>query len=293
VARFAFVSVSRALLLISTVAAALSVTGSLFSDARLSLQGGLAVLVALVGYVIVAGRGTVPRTRWALAAGVGMLAVGMALQLYWYSEATEDFGWFAYSPLYTSGAPTPLLDLSRQSVDRLQIVAFLHLLAALCFAVGVFALPAWHRPKRAGLTAVLALVLLAFVGVNVGGWFDGSAVLDALGTVWPALLATLVAVGLVVLAGRRADHAWLVAAGTVLVAVVAATVFDDLAGAWSGWWMLAQPEDNTAAPQLAVSVGFRLAADSSPEVTAALKTAAELAGPALLAVGALRASRAA
>lgn len=283
------VLLSRApVLLLCAVAGALSVMAALFSETRMSLRGGLAVLVALVGYVVVAGRAAPPRTRWALAAGIGMLAVGMALQLYWYREPTEDFGWFAYSPLDESGAPTRWLDLMRQSVDRVQILAFLHLLAALCFAVGVFALPAWRRPRRAALTAVLALVLLAFVGANVGGWFDGSAVLDALGTVWPALLATLVAVGLVALAGWRADRTWLVAAGTLLVAVASAIVLDDLASAWSGWWTLAGR--NVAEPMF-LSVGFRVLADDSPEVSTALKTTVELAGPALLAVGALRASR--
>jgi hypothetical protein len=281
------VPLSRALLLTSTVAGALSVIGALFPGGRLALQGALAMLVTLVGYVVVAGRAAAPRTRWALAAGVGMLAVGMALRLYWYNEP-EDFGWFAYSPLDENGAPTPWLDVLRQSVDRVRIVAFLHLLAVLCFAVGVFALPAWRRPGRAALTAVLALVLLAFVGANVEGRFDGSAALEALGTVWPALLATLVAVGLVALAGWRADHAWLVAAGTLLVAVAAATVLDDLAIAWSGWWTLAGR--NVAEPMF-LSVGVRVVADGSPEVSAAVRTAVELAGPALLAIGALRASR--
>jgi hypothetical protein len=250
------------------------------------------MLVTLTGYVVVAGRTAVKRTRWALAAGVGVLAVEMALQLFWYSRPLEDFHWIApfYQPL--DGGPArvarpdaALLDLWRQAIDRERVFAFLNLLAVLCFAVGVFTLPGWRGPRRAALTAILALLMLAVVGPNVWNRLDGPAVLDQLGTVWPALLATLLAVGLVGMAGRRADHAWLVAAGTFLVAVVAATAFDDLAGAWSAWWRLSQPsEDAFLSAAVSVSLG------GQPLVSAALRTAAELTGPALLALGALRAS---
>jgi hypothetical protein len=277
------VPLSRALLLVSTVACALSVMGALFPGGRLSLQAALAMLVALVGYVIVAGRFAAPRTRWAFAAGVGMLAVGMAFRLYWYAEP-EDFGWFAYAPLDVTGVPEHLVDFSRPSIHRLQIVAFLHLLAVVCFAIGVFALPAWRRPARAVLTGVLALALLAYFGSRVGG----SALLHGLATLWPALLATLVAVGLVALAGWRADRTWLVAAGTLLVAVAAATVFDDLASTWSAWWI---PPGVQVLRSGVVYAGISVVADDSPDVSAAVRTAVELAGPALLGIGALRASR--
>jgi hypothetical protein len=284
------VSLSRALLLVSAVAGVLSVLAALTSSHRLSAQGGLAMLLALAGYVIVAGRSALPRVRWALAAGAGMLAVGMALQLYWYSEPAEDFGSVAYAPLNEGGAPEGLLGLWWQSVDRMRIIGFLHLLAVLCFLVGVSALPRWRRSRRAALTGALALLPLAVVGVNLRNQVDGSAVLDQLAAVWPALLATLVAVGLVALAGRRADYAWLVAAGTLLVAVAAATLFDDLSSTWSAWWALVGR--NLAEPMF-LSVGVRVSVDGSPEVSAAVKAAAELAGPALLTIGALRASRAA
>jgi hypothetical protein len=277
------VPLSRALLLTSIVAGALSVVGALLPGGRLSLQAGLAMLVALAGYVIVAGGTAAPRARWALAAGVGMLAVGMALRLYWYS-APEDFGWFSYAPLDVTGTPERLVDFSRRSIGRLQIVAVLHLLAVVCFAVGVFTLPAWRRRPRAVLTGVLALALLAVFGSRAGG----SAVLHGLGTVWPALLATLVAVGLVALAGWRADRTWLVAAGTLLVAVAAATVFDDLASTWSAWWI---PPGVQVLGSGYVTAGIRVVTDSSPEVSAAVRTTVELAGPALLAIGALRNSR--
>ncbi|MBX6357455.1 MAG: hypothetical protein IRZ05_16585 [Micromonosporaceae bacterium] len=146
--------VSRALLLISTVAGVISVAGALSSDERQSTQGGLAMLVALVGYVIVAGRAAPPRTRWSLA-----------------------------------------------------------------------------------------------------------------------------------------DRTWLVAAGTLLLGVAAAIILSDLSDAWSGWWTFAQPGVNIAAPLLAVEVRVGAPAVSSPEVSEAVRTAAELAGPAVLAVGALRAAR--
>jgi hypothetical protein len=109
-------------------------------------------------------------------------------------------------------------------------------------------------------------------------------VLGLLGTAWPALAAAVVAVVTLALTGWRADRAWLLPAGMLLVAVAAATAFDDVARAWSAWWSL---HPRVVDAFLVVGVAVRPASAAS----AAWDAAAALVGPALCVIGAPRASR--
>ncbi len=274
---------SRVPLLVSTVAGALSVMAALFSARQTSSQCGVVALVALIGYVAVAGRAARPRVRWALVAGIGLLAVVIAVQLFWYPDQTGGgFGWFAYAS--ANKAPSAMLGQWRRVLDGERISAVGRLLGVLCLAVAVLALPGRHRPKPAVSTTVLALLLLAVVGADSWSRLGSAPVVGLLGTVWPALLATFAGVGVAARAGWRADRFWLLPAGALLVAVAATIAFDDLAGTWLAWWAFSDVREGD-------TVFAVMDANSLPEVSGALATAVALVGPALLAIGALRASR--
>jgi hypothetical protein len=277
---------SRVLLLVSAAVGALSVLAAVFSAGQASMRCGVVTLAALTGYASVAGRAAPPRVRWGLAAGIGLLTVVAGLRLSWYADHGADFGWFAYAPL-NNEAPSALTDYWRRTIDRAQLAAIGLLLGVLCLAVAVVALPVRHRPWRAVPTTVLAALLLAAVGVSVWSQVGPAPLLDVVGGVWPALLGTLLAAGILAVAGRRADPAWLLPVGALLVALTATTALAELAGTWSSWWTFSHiMDDNTASAMLAVSV------DDSPAASG-VWAAAPLAGPALFAIGALRASRAA
>jgi len=258
-----------------------------------SLQCGLIALTTLMGYVAVASRVAARRVRWAFAAGVGLLAVVMAARLLWYRGSPGDYVWTApfYAPLdgiatsagTLEAAPVAVLDLLRRTIDQERIAAVGRLLGVLCLVVGVLGLPARRWPRRGVLTTILAVLLLVVVGVNLGSQVDGPPVLDLLETAWPALLVTLVAVGMAILAGWRANRAWLLPTGALLVAIAAATAFDNLAGTWSVWWALSNLR--MVDP---VSAVIGVSVDGLPQVSAAVETAVALAGPALLATGAAR-----
>ncbi|GIH19292.1 hypothetical protein [Rugosimonospora africana] len=276
----------RVLLLVSTVAGGLSVIAALFSGWRVSAQCGVVALAVLVGYVTVAGRAARTRVRWALAAGIGLLAVVIAVRLFWYPGQTSGgVDWFAYLP--ASELHGALLDQWRQTIDGERIFAVGRLLGVLCFAVAVVALPGRHPAKPAMATAVLSLLLLAAVGADVWSRLGDAPVLGLLGVGWPALLVILVALGIAVLAGGRAGRVWLLPAGAFLVAAAAAVAFDDLAGSWSAWRTLSGFRDGDTV----FAVAGMPANASGLAVSEALVTAMTLAGPALLAIGALRASR--
>jgi hypothetical protein len=283
------VRLSRVLLPVSAAAGALSVLTALFSAWQAALLGGVVALAALVGYAAVAGRAAAPRVRWAVTAGLGLLAVVMAARLFWYPEQTAAVGWLApfYPPLDGGGrAPgkAALLDHWQRMISRERLAAVGQLLAVLCFAVAVLALPTRPRPKRAVLTAVLALLLLAGVAENVWRQLAGGRVLDLLSAAWPALLATVLAVVVAILSGWRASRSWQLPVGALLVALAAVTSVGGIVSTWSSSWALTE---SGAVDTMSVAITtVRL-----PDVSAALATAVALSGPALLAVGALRAAR--
>jgi hypothetical protein len=274
----------RVLLSVSALGAALSIMAAAFAAGQASMGWSVVALGALVGYVAVAGRSAGLRVRPALMAGLGLLVVVLALRLFWYRQPAEDFGWFAYGPL--GDLPDATLDPLRRAFDHERIIAVGQLLGVLCLATAVVALPRRHRPKRAALTTTLAVLVLGVLATGVADWFDRMPVLGLLGAVWPALLATIVAAGGAALAGWRDDLTWLVLAGSLVLAVAAATAVDDLAATWWTWWTFAVPHDNVAFPQLAISVS----AEVSPDMSAAVDTTVALAGPILLAIGAVRAA---
>lgn len=274
---------SRLLLLVSAVTGLVSVLAALFSMGHASLQYGLVMLLSVVAYVVVAGRAAVRRVRWTLIAGIGALAVVMATRLFWYHDPAADAGWLTYGH---GGQSHPVLEQWRGLIERERIAAVGLLLGVLCLAVGVLMLPARHRARRGMLTTILALLLLAMVGLEVGSGFGRAPTLDLLGAAWPALLGILVAVGAVALSGWRADRAWLLPVGSLLLAMAAITAFYDLAGAWSAWWEAGNPREDAF-----LAVGVRVSTGGFPQVSAALETAVALAGPALVAIGALHSSR--
>lgn len=287
--------------MVAAATGALSVLAALGSARRPSIQFGLAASAALVGYVLLAGP-AVRRVRQALAAGIGLFAVTMAVELWWLPEQPAEVRWFTpfYAPLdgsYPSVGPVQIpptvLDQLRQMIDQERFSAIGLLLGVVCLAVAVVALPVRQQPKAAGLARVVAVLPLVVVGANLWSRIDGAPLLGLLGAGWPALLATLVAAWVLALSGARAGRV-LVPLGALLVAVSAAVALEDLSSTWLTWWEFSNGRDQ-AMVDTAVAVSVTSSADvsaaSSVDVLGAVRTAVALAGPALLAVGALTASR--
>lgn len=177
--------------------------------------------------------------RWAVAAGIGLLAVVAAMRLFWYQEQVHETGLVAYGH---GAAKTALLARWRELIDRERLAALGLALGVLGLAAGVLAVPARGR-RRGVATGVLALLFFAWLGLSFAREFGPYPLLDLLGTVWPALLAALVAVGALALSGWRADRRWLLPVGSVLLSLGAVNACADLAAAWSGWWVMSRPAD--------------------------------------------------
>ncbi|SCL65015.1 hypothetical protein [Micromonospora chersina] len=272
---------SFGLLVASVAAGLLSVAAALLAMPASSLQFGLAMLLALLGHVLASRGGR--RVRWAVAAGIGLLAVVAAMRLFWYQEQVDETGWLAYG----TGAKAALLARWRELIDRERLAALGLALGVLGLAAGVLALPA--RGRRQGVaTAVLALLFFAWLGLSFAREFGRYPLLDLLGTVWPALLAALVAMGALALSGWRADRRWLLPVGLVLLSLGAVNAYADLAAAWSGWWVMSRPADGAF---LQVGVAVSTSSQDFPQLSQAVEVAVALAGVQLVAVGALRSSR--
>ncbi|MCM0674101.1 aminopeptidase [Micromonospora phytophila] len=270
------------LLVASVAAGLLSVAAALLAMPAASLQFGLVMLLALLGYVLV-DRG-VRRVRWAVATGIGLLAVVAAMRLLWYQEQVDEAGWLAYGQGVTK---TAILARWQEMIDRERLAALGLALGVLCLAAGALALPS--RDRRRGLaTTVLALVLFAWFGLSSARESGRYPLLDLLGTVWPALLAALVTMGALALSGWRADRRWLLPLGLFLLSLGAARAYSDLAAQWSGWWLMAKPSDGAF---LALGVRVSTPTEGFPQVSWAIEAAIALAGAGLVAVGTLRSSR--
>ncbi|MFG1915819.1 aminopeptidase [Micromonospora sp. NPDC048898] len=270
------------LLVASVAAGVLSAATALLAMTAASLQFGLVMLLALLGHVLL-GRGA-RRVRWAVAAGIGLLAVVAAMRLLWHQEQAVEVGWAAYGP---AAAEASIVGPWRDSIDRQRLAALGLALGVVCLAAGVLALPARGR-RRGVATAVLALLLLAWFGLDSSREFVDYPLPDLLATVWPALLAALVTMGALALSGWRADRRWLLPVGLFLLSLATADVYSNLAGLWSGWWDTVNPGQD-AILQLGMRVGT--SAKDSLEVSSAVERATALAGAGLTAVGALRSSR--
>ncbi|MGW4151715.1 aminopeptidase [Micromonospora chersina] len=273
---------SFGLLVASVAAGLLSVAAVLLAMPAASLQFGLAMLLALLGHVLASPGGR--RVRWAVAAGVGLLAVVAAMRLFWSQEQVDETGLLAYGQ---GAARTALMARWRELIDRERLAALGLALGVLGLAAGVVALPA--RGRRRGLaTGVLALLFFAWLGLSFARKFGRYPLPDLLGTVWPALLAALVAMGALALSGWRTDRRWLLPVGLVLLSLGAVNAYADLATAWSGWWVMSRPPDGAF---LQVGVAVSTASQDIPQLSQAVEAAIALAGVGLVAVGALRSSR--
>ncbi|MFV2116392.1 aminopeptidase [Micromonospora sp. LOL_025] len=272
---------SIGLLVASVAAGLLSVAAALLAMPAASLQFGLAMLLALLGYALV-GQGA-RRVRWAVAAGVGLLAV-VAVRLLGYQGQAEEAGWLTYGQGVANASE---LARWRATVDRERITALGLLLGVLCLAAGVLALPSRGR-RRGVATAVLALLVLAWFGLNSARDLGRYPLPDLLAAVWPALLAALVTVGALALSGRRADRHGLLPLGMFLLFLATARTCADLATAWSGWWAMAEPPD---AAFLEPGMRVSTSTEGFPQVSSAMEAAIALAGVGLAVIGALRSSR--
>lgn len=274
--------------LLFAVAGALAVAAAAVSATDLALRcaavafGVLALLAVL--------RVPAPWPRWTLAGGCVLFAAA-ALARPTAADRT-DVGWFGYGPPATAQL-TALRDTADRWLDRELVAAGVQLGAVVLVFAAVHALPRAERRVRMVATAVVAALVVAGFVLERSGLGHGRMLLD----VWPATLTAVAALGALLVAGRRADHRWLVAAGVALVAVQAAVTLSDLSGQWLTVWAY---NDWLCADSAFLSPGVRVMATATATATAvpdlgpALAKAATLgsglAGPALLVAGAARAA---
>ncbi|KOX10638.1 hypothetical protein ADK66_08330 [Micromonospora sp. NRRL B-16802] len=273
---------SSGLLVGSAVAGLLSIAAALLAMPAASLQFTLVMLLALLGYVLLE-RGA-RRVRWPVAVGIGLLAAVAATRLLWWREQADEAGWLTYGQ---GVATMAMSEPAREMIDRERLAALGLLLGVVCLAAGALALPSRGR-RRGAVTSVLALTLLTWLGLSLGRGSDRQPLLDLAATVWPALLAAVVAIGAFALSGWRADRHWLLPLGLFLLSVAAAHACSELATAWSDWVIATgPPSDAFLKPGMRVNTS----ADNFPQVSWAVSAAITLAGVGMVAVGASRSSR--
>jgi hypothetical protein len=278
---------------VAVLASVVHVIGVAVDSRSLAIGGGVVVLLALLGFVALAGTRLTGRVRWSLLAGLLGLAVVVAFGAIWYTPVTgTDFGWFAYAPLDDA--------LDRVIAHSLTVQrwhAFWLLLATGCLAVAAFAGARGRRstgPRWPGIViTVVAVALVGCVLVEVsGGLTSGQVRLpstarlgDAVAAMGVPLIAAAVPLGgALVLAWRAATR--LAGAGLVLLAVPAVVAVGRAA---SSLPLTARYESgNTAAPMLASTVDVA----GSVDVGATVSAGALLAGVALVVAGCLRRPRA-
>ncbi|MEV4510055.1 hypothetical protein AB0K00_13960 [Dactylosporangium sp. NPDC049525] len=271
--------------LVYVVTAGLAVAAATVSATEVSLRCA-AVAFGVLAWQVATGAAA-PRLRWPLAAGCVLSAAAALVRQATYAHPPDDVGWFAYGPPGTA-ALVAMRDTTCWWLGRGLVAAGVQLGAVVLFTGAVYALPPVHRRARIVSTVVVAVVIAA--GAGADRWFGTEPwrVGSALCTLWPGLLATAAGLTGLILAGRRADHRWLVAAGAALVATAAAVTLSDLTGLWLTAWSLADLASSE--PQAGVALSVAVGEPGAPELTAALTTAATLCGPALLAHGVLRAA---
>ncbi|MGC4894386.1 aminopeptidase [Micromonospora sp. DT31] len=272
------------LLLTSAAAGLASAVAATFALPSASSLCGLVALLALLGYVLT-DRGVRPVT-WPLAAGVGVFTVVTAARLFWPQEQFHELGLLA--PGGTPAVATRLAEV----IEREKLAALGTAAGVVCLAAGVLALPV-RRPGRGALTTGAALLLLVWFGVDNARTVRDHPLPDLLGTVWPALLATLAALGALAVSGWRTDRRWLLPSGLVLLSLTAAQAYAALAGTWSFWRDLTEPAGDSF-----LEPGMRFAAaatDAPPAIEVVLPlvgtTLAVFAATALVVAGALGSAR--
>jgi hypothetical protein len=255
----------------------LAVAAAAVSATEVSLR---CVAVAFVVLAWVAA--TRARAPWTVAAACVLFAAAALVRHTAATGRSQGAGWFAYGPP-DPAAIAAMRDAAATALTWELIAAGGQLGAVALLAVAVHGLPRTRQRRRTVATVVAAAVvvagLLADRGPGVGE--AGAAVRD----LWPGLLAVVAAVALLVLAGRRADRRWLVAAGAALVLVRVAITQSDLAGGW----LTVAALDGLLLDDAFHAVGWSIAAVSGGvEYWPALTAAVTLAGPALVVAGSRR-----
>lgn len=276
--------------LVYAVTGGIAVVGAAVSATEVSLRCAAVAFGALAWHVAVGARSTAARLRWPLAAGCVVFAAAALARLYAATDPPQDVGWVAYGPPGTAEL-TAMRDAVARGLGWELRMAGVQLGAVVLLAGAVTGLPSGRgenrRRPRLVATAVVALLVVAWILADRWLGIDTDLLGAAVREIWPALLAAAAGLALLVLAGRHADHRWLVAAGAALVAVQAATTLSDATGTWltvsalTDW--LCSDDGHMMAVSTAVDEGGSL--QSGP----ALATLVTLAGPALVVAGALRA----
>ncbi|GAA1564179.1 hypothetical protein GCM10009827_102220 [Dactylosporangium maewongense] len=261
------------------VTGVLAVSAAALSATQVSLRCTAAALVVLA---VLAVRWS--RSRWAPAAGCLLFAVAALVRDAAVDDTGQDAGWFGYGPSQTV-ALQAMLDAAGRAYRSESIATLVQLGAVVLLVAAVLGLPRAHRRVRVVATTVAAVVV--GVGVLAGLWFDVD--LDEMAGVarcaWPGPLAVAAALGLLLLAGRREDRRWLVAAGAGLVAVQAAVTQSDLTGAW----LTVAALTDALCGDAYTAIAWGTAVDEGVEYGPALTAALTIAGPALIVLGTPRA----
>lgn len=271
----------RILPLVFAAAAAVAVLTVLVDlRGRLPAAAGVIALLAVALAVVLFVRR--PVARWALAAGIVVMA------------AVAVVGRSSTGPL-ESLSPVDVARFFRQSAEGEYASAVLLAIAAAALTVGVAALPQDRRPVWPAVVACLVtLVPVIVVATQVADERDLlPPSVSPLVLFWhfaPGLLATVLAGLAVVLAVTRADRWFLLPAGALLVQVTAAYATWCLSGSWYPASSARGVEGGSAFLELGMrtQVSTIAVVPFHFEIGAALATAALLLGPALIAAGAAR-----
>ncbi|WP_327003072.1 hypothetical protein OHA72_49660 [Dactylosporangium sp. NBC_01737] len=274
--------------LVFGVIGVLAVAGAAVSATDVSLRCAVVAAGVLAWHAATGARAAAPRVRWSLTAGCVLVAVAALARQCAVVDRPADAGWFAY------GAPgTAALVEMRDTVCRLlgwELTAAGVLLGAVVlFAGAVHGLP--RAGRRSRVVAAVAAAVVVVAGILADRWLAIDEPFAAARGVWPGLLVAAAGLALLVLAGRRADHRWLVAAGAALVAVQAAVTLSDVTALWltvdslTDW--ICSDGDGT---MRAVAVSTTAGKGGGPEVGQAMTVALTLGGPALIVSGSLRAA---
>jgi hypothetical protein len=203
---------------------------------------------------------------------VAVLAVVAGVQAFWDFTAVADYGWFRYGPL--DAMRDELRQINERALNHRRWVALGTLLSVGCLAAAALALPGYRRrwlPVAVGGAAVLLMAAALW------------EVWDALAQVWLPLLAALVALTAAVAAARRSGGRW-TSVGLLLLMLAALDVAYGIDGLIEVRELYSDRRDSDYSVAVAIGV-------STFDLWATLISATLVAGPALVAIGCLRARR--
>lgn len=263
----------------SAVAGLLSVAAAMLSWPWGQALCHVVALGLLIVHIVWSGGPPAPPLRWALVAGVALLAAATAVRLLLVGGQPT----YATLPPYAAAGDPRDVVLQQWRYDvAADRVAMLCLLSGVaCLAGTVLSLPRRHRSPRTVLCAALALSVLIPVGANLRGPVADRGVPALLEATWPAVLATLAAIAAAVLAARRGSSGWLVPTGALLLAVATAMTLAEHADRWSAWSAFSVLRQ---ARGVAISAALTWSVSVPLDLSAALLAAAAIGGPVLIAV---------